>query len=108
MRAYLIQAMLEGQCVPEGVILDDQASLHRIAMAERIRVPVPLIPTHRHYKGGLYSLIGHGMHTETEERLTAYWGTNGLFFRPTEMFHSRVEVDAGIMGINDVPRFVLL
>lgn len=30
------------------------------------------IATHRHYKGGLYRVIGVARHSETEERLVVY------------------------------------
>lgn len=44
-------------------------------------------PTHRHYKGGLYQVLGHAMHTEMEEMLTIYRDADGEYLaRPKAMF----------------------
>jgi hypothetical protein len=44
-------------------------------------------PTHRHYKGGLYQLLGQAKHTETEEELTIYRDSDGNYWaRPRAMF----------------------
>jgi hypothetical protein len=64
--------------------------------------PVTLFPTHRHYKGGEYAFVGDGMHTETQEQLTAYINEKGLWFRPTTMFRGSVDEN----GYK--PRFTLL
>ena len=49
---------------------------------------------YRHYKGGIYTFIGIGAHTETRERLVAYYDEKGtLWFRPEKMFFGNVEVD---------------
>ena len=51
-------------------------------------------PTHRHYKGNLYRVIGEAMHTETQKTLVIYENRAGLFFaRPIEMFKGTVEQD---------------
>lgn len=43
--------------------------------------------THRHYKGGLYRLIGAARHTERDEELTVYADAAGdLWARPKAMF----------------------
>ena len=44
-------------------------------------------PTHRHYKGGLYELVGYGRHSETEEEMAIYRSADGrLWVRPRAMF----------------------
>lgn len=49
---------------------------------------------YRHYKGGIYEVIGEGMHTETEDILVFYKDTQGnLWARPTEMFKETVVID---------------
>lgn len=41
----------------------------------------------KHKKGGTYELVGHGIHSETLEELTAYVGEDGqMWFRPRAMF----------------------
>ncbi len=57
----------------------------------------------RHYKGGLYELIGVATHSESEERLVVYrplYGERGLWVRPLAMFLESVEIDG-----NRRPRF---
>ncbi|MDR9179787.1 aminotransferase class III-fold pyridoxal phosphate-dependent enzyme [Burkholderia multivorans] len=50
------------------------------------------LATHRHYKGGLYRVIGVARHSETEESLVVYehlWPhARGLWVRPETMFIS--------------------
>jgi hypothetical protein len=58
---------------------------------------------YRHYKGGLYEVLGVARHSETEERLVVYRalsGDGGLWVRPLAMFQETVTVDG-----RDVPRF---
>nr|WP_254122820.1 DUF1653 domain-containing protein [Bacillus sp. FJAT-27001] len=48
----------------------------------------------RHYKGGLYKVIGEVIHTETEEKLVTYEDQDGvLWARPKEMFFGKVIID---------------
>lgn len=48
----------------------------------------------KHYKGGLYNVIGTGTHTETGEACVIYEDTVGqVWIRPVEMFQGKVEVD---------------
>ncbi|WP_328700202.1 DUF1653 domain-containing protein [Bacillus velezensis] len=48
----------------------------------------------RHYKGGLYKVIGEVIHTETEEKLVTYEDQYAvLWARPKEMFFGKVIVD---------------
>lgn len=48
----------------------------------------------RHYKGGLYKVIGEAIHTETEEKLVIYEDHDGvLWARPKEMFFGKVIID---------------
>jgi hypothetical protein len=48
------------------------------------------LATHRHYKGGLYRVIGVARHSETEEPMIVYehlWPhERGLWVRPAEIF----------------------
>lgn len=48
---------------------------------------------HIHYKGGEYAVIGHGIHTETEEELVFYYSPKDFKFyaRPKDMFYSKVK-----------------
>jgi hypothetical protein len=55
----------------------------------------------RHYKGGIYEVIGTGTHTETGEELVFYKDTLGKhWIRPKGMFREEVEIDG-----KKVPRF---
>ncbi|MCR1768672.1 hypothetical protein B7760_04684 [Burkholderia glumae] len=49
------------------------------------------IATHRHYKGGLYRVIGTARHSETDEPHVVYehlWPhERGLWVRPVSLFH---------------------
>lgn len=58
---------------------------------------------YKHYKGGLYRVIGEAKHTETEEDLVVYMSveTGLLWVRPCEMFHELVDLPDGQV----VPRF---
>jgi hypothetical protein len=59
--------------------------------------------TYRHYKGGLYEVLGVARHSETEEPLVVYralYGERGLWVRPLAMFEETVLVDGA-----RVPRF---
>lgn len=53
-----------------------------------------------HYKGGVYSVVGVGEHTETGEQLVVYSAQNKIWIRPLSMFTEEVEV-----GSRKVPRF---
>jgi hypothetical protein len=58
---------------------------------------------YRHYKGGLYEVVGTVRHSESLESMTLYralYGKMGLWVRPTEMFNEKVEID-GVLQ----PRF---
>jgi len=47
----------------------------------------------RHYKGGLYEVIGTARHSETLEPMTIYralYGDQGLWVRPAAMFSEEV------------------
>jgi hypothetical protein len=61
---------------------------------------------YRHYKGGLYEVLGVARHSETDEELVVYrplYGERRLWVRPKAMFVECVEV-AG----QSVPRFCYL
>ncbi|WP_252118124.1 DUF1653 domain-containing protein, partial [Bacillus subtilis] len=48
----------------------------------------------KHYKGGLYKVIGEVIHTETEEKLVTYEDMDGILWaRPKEMFFEKIVVD---------------
>lgn len=49
---------------------------------------------YRHFKGGLYQVVGIATHTETEEKMVVYqalYGECGLFVRPYQMFAEEVD-----------------
>ena len=67
----------------------------------------PLVCTppgrYRHYKGGLYEVLGMVRHSETLEPMTLYralYGEQGLWVRPAAMFNGTVVVDG-----REQPRF---
>lgn len=46
---------------------------------------------YRHYKGGIYVVMGVGKHTESGERLVVYNDDDGnVWLRPVSMFCGRV------------------
>ena len=60
----------------------------------------PLIITppgvYRHYKGGLYEVVGTVRHSESLEAMTLYralYGEQGLWVRPAAMFNEDLEVN---------------
>ena len=58
---------------------------------------------YRHFKGGLYKLIGLAKDSETLEEMVAYQALNGerqMWVRPMELFFEEVERDGKRM-----PRF---
>lgn len=60
-----------------------------------------MVDVYRHYKGGIYNVIGMGKHTETQEEVIIYEGTdNKLWVRPLDMFMEKIEVNGQM-----VPRF---
>lgn len=60
-----------------------------------------MVDVYRHYKGGIYNVIGMGKHSETQEELVFYEGTDGkLWARPVKMFMEEIEVNG-----QKVPRF---
>lgn len=60
--------------------------------------PLPATPLgrYRHYKGGVYDVIGVARHSETLEALVVYrpvCNASGLWVRPHAMFFGTVEVE---------------
>jgi hypothetical protein len=58
---------------------------------------------YRHFKGGLYEVLGVARHSETDERLVVYrplYGDGGLWVRPAAMFAEKVTHEG-----REVPRF---
>lgn len=55
---------------------------------------------YRHYKGGLYEVVGTVRHSENLESMTLYralYGEMGLWVRPAEMFNGEVVIDGVLM-----------
>ena len=51
---------------------------------------------YRHYKGGLYEVVGIARHSETQEELVVYrplYGDSALWVRPRAMFLEMVTVN---------------
>lgn len=52
------------------------------------------VATHRHYKGGLYRVLGEATHSETGDILVVYehlWPhEQSLWVRPAAMYHERL------------------
>ena len=67
----------------------------------------PVTPgRYRHFKGGLYEVLGLARHSETLEELVVYralYGEGGLWVRPLAMFQNSVTLDG-----REVPRFTRL
>jgi len=58
------------------------------------------LDVYKHYKGGIYNVIGVSKHTETEELLVVYEDTRGgLWSRPHRDFIGEVEVDGKLVPI---------
>ena len=58
---------------------------------------------YRHYKGGLYRVIGTARHSESLEPMTVYqalYGEQGLWVRPAAMFADAAEYNGQVQ-----PRF---
>ncbi len=58
---------------------------------------------YRHYKGGMYEVIGTARHSETLEPMTVYralYGAHGLWVRPAAMFTEQVVIEGMLQ-----PRF---
>lgn len=63
---------------------------------------------YKHYKGGLYMVLGVAQHSETQEKLVAYIQLSGaqgakIWVRPYKMFFEEVIAD-GVMK----PRFMYI
>lgn len=51
---------------------------------------------YRHYKGGMYRVLGTVRHSESLEPMTLYqalYGQQGLWVRPAAMFSEQVDID---------------
>lgn len=54
--------------------------------------------TYKHYKGGLYSVIGIAYHSETLRKLVVYKNSEGkMWVRPLEMFLDNVLINGVTM-----------
>lgn len=62
-----------------------------------METPAPIEPgRYRHYKGGLYTVLGIARHSETEELLVVYrpeYGARELWVRPLAMFQEEVTIE---------------
>ncbi len=61
---------------------------------------------YRHFKGGLYEVVGVAKDSETLEEMVVYralYGEGGLWVRPLAMFCETVERDGKVM-----PRFAYI
>ena len=61
---------------------------------------------YRHFKGGMYEVIGIAKHSETLEELVVYralYGDNELWVRPASMWNETVTRDG-----KTVPRFTYI
>lgn len=68
--------------------------------------PLPADPApgrYRHYKGGLYTVVGIARHSETGEFLVVYrpeYGERAFWVRPVTMFNESVQIEG-----KSIPRF---
>lgn len=74
-------------------------------MSDEKLPPLIITPSgrYRHYKGGLYEVVGTVRHSESLEPMTLYralYGEHGLWVRPAAMFQEEVVID----GVRQ-PRF---
>jgi hypothetical protein len=73
-------------------------------MSESLPLLVETPPgRYRHYKGGLYEVVGTVRHSETLEPMTLYralYGEHGLWVRPAAMFGEEITYE----GVRQ-PRF---
>lgn len=60
---------------------------------------------YKHYKGGVYVLLGEGRHSETEEDFVIYKQENAaqIWLRPKQMFFENVTINGVVK-----PRFELV
>ncbi|MHA6668189.1 DUF1653 domain-containing protein [Homoserinimonas sp. A447] len=60
-----------------------------------------LTGSYRHFKGGVYQVLGVARHSETEEALVVYASPSGEWWvRPKEMFFGTTVVNG-----REIPRF---
>lgn len=53
---------------------------------------------YRHYKGGLYQVLGEATHTENQESLVIYKDSNGkIWARPKDDFYGNVKVSGTLI-----------
>lgn len=77
------------------------AGMHRSAPGIGENGAMDIAGQYRHYKGGLYEVVGIARHSETEEKLVVYRAPAGsLWVRPHTMFFEDVLVNG-----NPVARF---
>jgi hypothetical protein len=66
-------------------------------MSDELPPLIATLPgTYRHYKGGLYEVLGTARHSESLEPMTLYralYGDGGLWVRPAAMFGEDIVID---------------
>ena len=65
-------------------------------MGEEVEVSEPKLGSvWRHYKGGMYVVVGIAKHSETLETMVAYCRTdsNEVWVRPLQMWHELVDLN---------------
>lgn len=63
----------------------------------------PLPGRYRHYKGGMYEVVGTARHSESDELMVVYrclYDNNSLWVRPLAKFEETV-----VIAGQDLPRF---
>jgi len=78
---------------------------NRITQIENIMPKEPIIRAgvYKHYKGGLYKVIGIAQDSESNQQMVVYRSAEDgrqLWVRPLEMFKDKIKVDSRM-----VPRF---
>ena len=74
---------------------------HFLTMTDETLPPLITTPLghYRHYKGGLYEVVGTVRHSETLEPMTLYralYGEQGLWVRPAAMFDGNIDLADGV------------
>lgn len=55
---------------------------------------IDICGTYRHFKGGIYEVLGVARHSESEEHLVVYKSPSGEWWvRPREMFFGTTQID---------------
>lgn len=96
-----------GECLEDGCALlgERQALRGEVRAAQRRLAAIEsadptwaeFVPTHRHYKGGLYRVTDVLTHAETKQKLVSYDDADGnAWVRASEEFYGSVELPSGV------------